>query len=196
MPTSGSRSTSRRRRSPPSPRRRSGSRRASPARRGSGSLRRSPSPVDRRSRSSPRQGGGRSGSRNCSRSRRSPPLRKRSRSRSRFRSRTRERESAPAPVFAAGTADDDLWKPKVVDGPTLRNGDRQWQAEVVCPTGTTSMNANGRARTMCIRGPFRPSEDQALEDAKEFEEATKSGLQALRDAANRLRRAKRGQGAN
>jgi len=46
---------------------------------------------------------------------------------------------------------------------------------------------------MCIRGPFRPSEDQAREDAKAFDEAARKGMQALREIANRLRKAKRGQ---
>jgi len=78
-----------------------------------------------------------------------------------------------------------------VDGPALRTGDRQWQAEIVCPSGGASLNTQGRARTMCIRGPFRPSEEQAREDTRMFNEAAAKGMQALREVANQLRKAKR-----
>lgn len=129
--------------------------------------------------------------RSCSQRARSRSQRARSRSQ-RARPRSEQRGETGAPEKPPPSEVDDLWKPKVVDGPQLRNGDRQYQAEIVCPSGGTSLNSQGRARTMCIRGPFRPSEDQAWEDAKLFGDAKDEGMQALRKVADRLRKIKRG----
>mmetsp|Transcript_62557 Transcript_62557/g.202799 ORF Transcript_62557/g.202799 Transcript_62557/m.202799 type:complete len:367 (-) Transcript_62557:142-1242(-) len=124
---------------------------------------------------------------------RSSPPRARSRSRSPAGRGGNPRPSSPSKPAAGEAINDDLWKPKVVNGPTLRGGDQQFQAEVVCPSGGESLNTQGRVRTMCIRGPFRTSEDGAREDCKLLEEAAAGGLQSLRECANRLRRSKRGQ---
>lgn len=54
------------------------------------------------------------------------------------------------------------------------------------------MNHSGRARTMCVRGPSRPSKDQALRDAKLLNEAAPDGPKAVRAAANQMQRTKKG----
>ncbi|CAE8609103.1 unnamed protein product, partial [Polarella glacialis] len=81
---------------------------------------------------------------------------------------------------------------RIVAGLPLANGDSTWQAEILIPHAGGPVNHVGRPRTMCIRGPSRPDQDLAEQDGRELEDAAKDGVKAVRQAADKQQKTKKG----
>mmetsp|Transcript_18893 Transcript_18893/g.34155 ORF Transcript_18893/g.34155 Transcript_18893/m.34155 type:complete len:164 (+) Transcript_18893:31-522(+) len=129
-------------------------------------------------RSPPRR---RSPSRRRSRSRRrsSPPPRRRSPSKSRSppRRKSPARQSSPPPADggAGGGGEGGAPKAEVVESKARQStGEPTWRAEILVAK-ETKYNYDGKARTMCIRGPLRVHKDQAYKDADALEQAAGTG---------------------
>lgn len=74
----------------------------------------------------------------------------------------------------------------------MNTGDPTWQAEIYVPQGgSQTMNHSGRLRTMCIRGPTRASQAQAVKDAQVLNAAVPEGAQKVRQIANQMQRTKK-----
>ncbi|CAE7890752.1 unnamed protein product, partial [Symbiodinium necroappetens] len=79
-----------------------------------------------------------------------------------------------AKVVELGDAVEETNLAVVRTGAPMSTGDPTYQAEILVPQGgTQAVNHSGRPRVMCIRGPTRPSKDQALTDAARLTEAAK-----------------------
>jgi len=75
----------------------------------------------------------------------------------------------------------------VVEAKQRHNGDATFQAEILL---SFSQDPSGRARTMCIRGPYRPDKSQAEADADELEKASRNGTKAARELATKMKRSR------
>merc|ERR1711963_1270399 len=85
----------------------------------------------------------------------------------------------------------ELNKAQVVNGTPLNSGDATYQAEILVQPPGGGTNHVGRMRTMCVRGPSRPSYDQAKEDADALNKAAVDGdAKAVRALANELQKTK------
>lgn len=79
---------------------------------------------------------------------------------------------------------------EVVEANTRHDGSPNFQAELLFTLGTQLGNS-GRARTICIRGPYRPDKMAAQEDAdKLLKAAEKEGMQKVREMATILKRSR------
>jgi len=81
-------------------------------------------------------------------------------------------------------------KAQLVQGSSPKNGEPTWQAHIMVPQITGGVNYAGRIRTFTVRCPVRLSEAQALDDARQLEDAAPGGPQAVRAVANELQRTK------
>lgn len=78
-----------------------------------------------------------------------------------------------------------LGKAEVVEGLLTHDKQPSWRAEIICSQlGAT----NHSARAIPIRGPSRPTQEQAERDAEELDEVAKQGLKAVRSSANKMHR--------
>mmetsp|Transcript_113454 Transcript_113454/g.321362 ORF Transcript_113454/g.321362 Transcript_113454/m.321362 type:complete len:191 (+) Transcript_113454:96-668(+) len=172
MPQSDSSRSTSRRRSPPA-RRRSPSRRRSQSRRRPPSRRRSPPQRDR----SPAPGRRRARSRTRSSRRPSPPPRRGSRSPGGgggCQGRARSPAHAPEAPESGGPAAE-TGRAEVVESKARQStGELTYRAEILMPK-CMRFNYDGKARTMCIRGPVRVDRDQAHRDAEELEKSAAGG---------------------
>mmetsp|Transcript_4518 Transcript_4518/g.9933 ORF Transcript_4518/g.9933 Transcript_4518/m.9933 type:complete len:160 (-) Transcript_4518:13-492(-) len=130
-----------------------------------------------RRRSPPRR---RSPSRRRSRSRRRSPPRRRSPSGSRSAPRRKSpaQQSSPPRADAGaggGVSEGGAPKAEVVESKARQStGEPTWRAEILVAK-ETKYNYDGKARTMCIRGPLRVHKDQAYKDADALDEAAGTG---------------------
>lgn len=97
-----------------------------------------------------------------------------------------EASKAPTPGGEPGEVN----KAQLLQGVSQKNNEPTWQAHILVPQVTGGINYAGRIRTFTVRCPVRLSEDQALQDAKQLEEAAPNGPQAVRAVANELQRTK------
>lgn len=78
-----------------------------------------------------------------------------------------------------------LGRAEVVEGLPTHDKQPSWRAEIVCSQlGAT----NHAARAIPIRGPSRPTQEQAERDTQELDEVAKQGLKAVRSCANKMHR--------
>lgn len=91
--------------------------------------------------------------------------------------------------MALGTAEGfESVNSEVVEAKTRHDGSPNFQAELLFTLGQQLGNT-GRARTICIRGPYRPDKAAAQEDAdKLVRAAEKDGMQKVRQMATDLKR--------
>lgn len=81
-------------------------------------------------------------------------------------------------------------KAEVTQANTRHDGSPNYQAELLFTLGTQLGNT-GRARTICIRGPYRPDKDAAQEDADTLVRAAeKDGMQKVRELATHMKRSR------
>mmetsp|Transcript_80693 Transcript_80693/g.248869 ORF Transcript_80693/g.248869 Transcript_80693/m.248869 type:complete len:195 (+) Transcript_80693:102-686(+) len=156
---------SRERRRSPSPRGRDRDRRRSPSPRDVRERRRSPSPRERGRSASPRDA-------------RRPPSRSRSRS-DWHKSRGKEegdKDNGKADGEGGGGAPGEGEAvTEIVDGVPRVNGDLTWQAQIYVPRPGVVYRPGQKPVKLCIRGPSRPSKEDAQDDAKKLESAFKDG---------------------
>lgn len=69
---------------------------------------------------------------------------------------------------------------QVVEGNRLSTGECTFRAEITTSFPGETVTFNGRARTMCVRGPTRIDRDQAQRDAELFTDAARDGPNAVR----------------
>lgn len=70
---------------------------------------------------------------------------------------------------------------EVVKGVPRTNGDATWQAQVYVPRPGAHHNPGGKVATLCVRGPSRADENDAIQDTKKLVEAYREGgVQAAR----------------
>lgn len=97
----------------------------------------------------------------------------------------------PKTAVAIGTAEGfESVNAEVVEAKSRHDGSPNFQAELLFTLGQ-ALGGSGRARTMCIRGPYRPDSDAAQEDAdKLLKAATNEGMQKVREMAVLLKRSR------
>lgn len=79
---------------------------------------------------------------------------------------------------------------EVVDVQGRADGSAQWQAELIFTLGQ-ALGTSGRARSMTIRGPYRPDRDKVKEDVDQLlDAADKGGMKAVRELAIELKRSR------
>mmetsp|Transcript_45125 Transcript_45125/g.104335 ORF Transcript_45125/g.104335 Transcript_45125/m.104335 type:complete len:203 (+) Transcript_45125:40-648(+) len=172
------RSREQQRRSPREQRRRS----RSPRRRSPSLRRRSPSPRGRDRRCSPSLRDAVRDRRHPPsprdvRDRRSPPPRSRSQSSEGQRpggGRREDGEKDGKPDLDAAAEDGEAVT-EIVDGVPRVNGDLTWQAQIYVPRPGVVYRPGQKPVTLCIRGPSRPSKEDAQDDARKLEGAFKDG---------------------
>lgn len=93
--------------------------------------------------------------------------------------------AAAAPASVATGDQPEVGKAEVVEGkPRASTGERTWRAEVLMPQGS-GYNYPGKVRTMCIRGPHRVDKEQAHVDAEKLQKAAETGdTKAVKAVAN------------
>jgi len=96
--------------------------------------------------------------------------------------------SQPKTAVAMGQAEGfESVKADVVEAKCRHDGSPNFQAELLFTLGQALGNS-GRARTMCIRGPYRPNMERAQEDADKLLKTSEQGMQAVREMATTLKR--------
>lgn len=93
--------------------------------------------------------------------------------------------------MAAGTADGyESVNAEVVEAKTRHDGSPNYQAELLFTYGQQLGNS-GRARTICIRGPYRPDKAAAEDDADRLMKAAeREGMQKVRELVTNLKRSR------
>lgn len=78
---------------------------------------------------------------------------------------------------------------EVTEAKLRHDGSKNYQAEVFFTMGTAL--GSGRARTMCIRGPYRPDKDAAEDDADQLvKTAERDGIQKVRELATVMKKSR------
>lgn len=81
-------------------------------------------------------------------------------------------------------------KAEVTEAKTRHDGSPNYQAELLFTLGQQLGNT-GRARTICIRGPYRPDKQAAQDDADQLVRAAeKDGMSKVRELATNLKRSR------
>lgn len=79
---------------------------------------------------------------------------------------------------------------EVTEAKGRHDGSANYQCELLFTYGQQLGNS-GRARTICIRGPYRPDKDAAQDDADRLLKAAETeGMQKVRELVTQLKRSR------